>query len=227
MTQKTFSTYLSQAAVGALLSLPLAVLAQGGPPAKATAPAPASAAPAPAPAAPVTVTPEARIAIKELLDVTNVREGLTRAYGTMAQNLAPQMGQIMNRDIEANPSLSADQKQKVRAGMDAPFQAAVKDAQTVVTNPKLVDETIEKMIPIYAKYFTTAEVRQLTQFYRTPIGAKALTTMPQVSTDSIQVGIATFTPRVNAIIEKTMKAQFDAAASAAPAPAPAAAPAKK
>jgi len=211
MTQKTFRKHLSQAAIGALLSLPLAVLAQGASPTKA---APAAAAPAP-------VSPDARAAIKGLLDVTNVHEGLTRAYGAMAQGLAPQMGQVMNRDIEANPSLSAEQKQKVRAGMNAPFESAVKDAQAVVTNPKLVDETIEKMIPIYAKYFTAAEARQLTEFYKTPIGQKALASLPQASNESIQAGISTFTPRINAIIERTMKTQFEAVASASPSPAPA------
>jgi hypothetical protein len=32
----------------------------------------------------------------------------------------------------------------------------------------------------YAKYFTVAELREITAFYRTPTGAKALQTMPKV-----------------------------------------------
>ena len=206
---------LLAAAVGACLSVPFVVQAQGTAPTKSSPSVPATTVGAP-------ITIEQRAAIKELLDVMNTRDGLTKAFQAMSQSLAPQMGQLMNRQIEGNAALSVDQKQKMRQSMDVPFQNAVRDATAVVTNPKLVDETIEKMYPIYASHFSTAEIKQLTAFYKSPLGAKVLATMPEVTNESIQAGITLFTPRVNAIIEKTMKTQFDAVgASSSPAPAPA------
>lgn len=215
---KTIRNAMAHAVIGGLFIAPLVAHAQAGAPAKNAPAAATPAAATPATPAPVAVTPEARAAIKELLDVMNTRDGLTKTYGAMSQSLAPRMGEAMNRQIEANAALSVEQKQKVRDGMNPPFENAVKEATAIVTSPKLVDETIEKMIPIYAKYFTTAEAKQLTAFYKTPLGAKTLTAMPQVINDSLQAGVAIFTPRVNAIMEKTMKTQMDAV-SAAPAPA--------
>jgi hypothetical protein len=128
----------------------------------------------------------------------------------------------MNRQIEANPSLTAEQKQKIRTSIGPSFDAAVRDAIVIVTSPKLVDETMDKMVPIYAKHFTTAEVKQLTAFYRTPLGAKTLATLAQANGEALQAGAAIFSPRIAALMDKTLKTQIDAVAPAAtPAPAPA------
>jgi hypothetical protein len=209
-----------------LVATPLVVHAQAKAP-----PPPPSAAPAPAPAPappPVTVTPETRAAIKDLLDAMNTREALTQAFGQIAQTLAPRMGEAMNRQIEVYPNLSPEQKLKVRQGMNAPFEAAVKESAGIITNPKLVDDTIEKMIPIYASHFTMTEIKELTAFYRSALGNKMLTTLPQVSAESLQAGVQIFSPRVNAIMESTVRKQADAVIAAGPdsAPAAAKAPAK-
>lgn len=196
----------------ALIAVPLAAAAQGPAP---TAPQAAPAA-APAPAAPV--SPEQRAAIKDLLDAMNTHDALTRAYAAMSQGLAPRMGEAMNRQIETNPSLSPEQKQRVRASIGPSFETAVRDSMAIVTSPQLVDETIDRMIPIYAKYFTLPEIKQLTAFYRTPLGQKTLATMSQANGEALQAGAAIFSPRISAIMEKTVRAQVDAVTAAAPAP---------
>ena len=198
MTIHSLRTIASLLAVGAALVLPVTASAQGAP-----------ATPAPAAAAPVVVSAEARAAIKELLAAMNTRENLTKTFQAMAQALPPQMSQVMNRQLDANAALTAEQKAKVREGMEQPFDGAVKEAIGIVTAPKLVDETIEKMYGIYAKYYTTAEVKQLVAFYKSPIGAKTLTVTPQAINESFQAAVATFQPRVNAIMDRTMKTQTD------------------
>ncbi len=212
--------HLGRALSIAAIAVPLAGVAQAPAPSAAapgTAAPPAFATPTPPPP----VTPEQRAAIKELLDAMNTRDALTKAYGAISQSLAPRMAEAMNRQIEVNASLSADQKQKMRQNIGPAFDSTVREAMGVVTAPKLVDETMDKMIPIYAKYFTLPEVKQLTAFYRTPLGNKTLSTMAQANNEALQAGAAIFSPRISAIMDKTMKAQFDAAAAPAPAPAPA------
>ena len=46
----------------------------------------------------------------------------------------------------------------------------------------------EMVIPIYDKYFTHAELRDLLAFYRTPAGQKAITVLPMVLQESMQAG---------------------------------------
>ncbi len=203
--KKAMTVSLTGMLVAGVLILPAAAHAQ----AKNAAPATPAAAAQPAPA-PVTVTPEARAAIKDLIETTKTRENLAKTFQAMSQNLPPQMAQAMNVSIENNASLTPEQRQKVRANMNQPFEAAVKDAMTLINDPKIVDESIERMYPIYAKYYTPDELRQISAFYKTPVGAKSLTAMPQVINESMQAGFAIFQPRLNALMEKTVKTQVDA-----------------
>lgn len=48
----------------------------------------------------------------------------------------------------------------------------------------------EDVITIYAKEFTEKELKQLTAFYQTPVGKKAVEKLPQLTTAGTQLGIA-------------------------------------
>jgi hypothetical protein len=55
---------------------------------------------------------------------------------------------------------------------------------------------------IYARYFSPAELRELTAFYRTPLGQKSLRTVPQISADTMQLVM----PRMPELQAKTQAA---------------------
>ena len=205
------------------LAVALPVAAQAPTKAPAPAPAPATtAAPAPA-AAPAPISPEQRVAIKEFMDTTSTRDNLPRSFQQMSQSLPAQMGQAIARGIDANTSLTLEQKQKALENMRQPYENAVKEGMTIVNDPKLVDDALEKMFPIYAKYFTAAEMKQITAFYKTPIGAKMLTTMPQVINESMLAGIQIVQPKLAGLVDKALKTQpgFNGAPAPAATPAPA------
>ena len=48
---------------------------------------------------------------------------------------------------------------------------------------KTVAEAMSEAPPIYARYFTAAEMKEIAVFYGTPTGAKALTVMPKAMAD--------------------------------------------
>lgn len=51
------------------------------------------------------------------------------------------------------------------------------------------DEMIKEYIPLYDKYFTNEEIKEIIAFYETPIGKKTLTVTPQITQDSTEIGI--------------------------------------
>ncbi|WP_086836071.1 DUF2059 domain-containing protein [Nostoc sp. 106C] len=51
------------------------------------------------------------------------------------------------------------------------------------------DDMINEFIPIYNKYFTNDEIKQIIAFYQTPLGQKTLTVIPQLSRESAAIGI--------------------------------------
>lgn len=50
------------------------------------------------------------------------------------------------------------------------------------------DELIDLVIPIYDKYYTRDEIRDLTSFYQSPVGQKTIKVLPQLSAEAIDAG---------------------------------------
>lgn len=50
------------------------------------------------------------------------------------------------------------------------------------------DALIEALVPIYAKHFTHAEVRELIAFYETPVGRKLVAEQPAIFQESYAIG---------------------------------------
>lgn|GEM_PF-670659 len=44
------------------------------------------------------------------------------------------------------------------------------------------------LVPIYDKYYTAGEIRQLIEFYQTPLGAKMVAVLPQITAESQAAG---------------------------------------
>jgi uncharacterized protein len=134
----------------------------------ATAPAHAGkhkeAAPAPAPAPPPpeaaepAIDPAFEADIRKLLEVTG-----SAALGAQMRD---QMFASMRQNMPNVPSAYWDE----------------------VANEFDVNELIELTVPIYAKHLTHEDVRQLLQFYESPIGQKAIRVMPALMQEAMLAG---------------------------------------
>lgn len=49
-------------------------------------------------------------------------------------------------------------------------------------------ELIEKIIPVYDKYYTLEDLKAVNAFYESPAGQKILATLPQVMQESMKIG---------------------------------------
>lgn len=50
------------------------------------------------------------------------------------------------------------------------------------------EDLLESMIPVYSKHFTGEDIKHLIAFYQSPFGKKVLREMPQIITESNDVG---------------------------------------
>jgi len=65
-----------------------------------------------------------------------------------------------------------------------------------------VTDALKEAPPVYARHFTVDELKDLTAFYRTPLGAKALREMPQVMGEFTAATV----PRLTALRQQTSEA---------------------
>jgi hypothetical protein len=97
--------------------------------------------------------------IKKLLEITGAK--------TLTQQLLIQMLNSMKSEYPQVPEKFWDT-----------FMAEI--------NP---DEMVKEFIPLYDKYFTNEEIKQMIAFYETPLGKKTLTVLPQITQESTAIGI--------------------------------------
>lgn len=78
---------------------------------------------------------------------------------------------------------------RVNPNLSASADAIVTDVVvTYMRQQAEHDRVVDRLIPIYSKYLTKDDVRQLTDFYRSPIGRKLVNVMPEISLESARVG---------------------------------------
>ncbi|MGN6225796.1 MAG: DUF2059 domain-containing protein [Dyella sp.] len=66
-------------------------------------------------------------------------------------------------------------------------------------------ELTEKMIPIYQRHFSAAEIDGLLKFYRSPLGRKVVAEMPSTMAEGMQVGQQWGRERAQAMMEQLQK----------------------
>jgi uncharacterized protein len=98
------------------------------------------------------------------------------------------------------------------------------------------NQLIGRMVPVYQKHFTAEDIDGLLKFYKSPLGQKVITQMPQTMAEGMQIGKQWGQERGQQMVAQlqsqgTLNAQGQcpaAGAAAKPAPAPSpAAPGKK
>jgi hypothetical protein len=68
-----------------------------------------------------------------------------------------------------------------------------------------INEMLEAMVPVHAKYFTEAEVKDLILFYESPLGRKLTEVTPKISAESTVEG-QKWVLKVGQMIEKKLDA---------------------
>ncbi|TFW18879.1 DUF2059 domain-containing protein [Duganella callida] len=151
--------------------------------------------------------PAAVAAAKDLFDSMNYRAVMHGMMQQMAQGLAGSMRAGATAAINNNAKLSAEEKQKALAKMEADLPAAVNTMQTVMNDPGMIDEIIDQTVPIYARNFSADELKQIAAFYRTPVGQKMLANMPKLMGEGMQVGQQIVARRLGPMLQKAQQEQ--------------------
>jgi hypothetical protein len=141
-----------------------------------TGPDPAAAQPATAP------TQDALAAARELVQVARATDQLKLILPSIIQALKPAV-------VQGRPEVEKD--------FDA-FAPALLDNMTA-----RLPEFVAEIVVIYARNFTPEEMRQMTAFYRTPVGQKLLEKLPTVTQESMRVGQA-WGQRIGADVQNRM-----------------------
>jgi hypothetical protein len=97
------------------------------------------------------------------------------------EGLTSQQKELIKRLLEANGVRDVISNNIAKMMNQAPT-----DLQTTLRAKLSVDDIIEKIIPVYAKYYTEEEIEKLLAFYKTELGRKTLETSPKIIEDTMR-----------------------------------------
>jgi hypothetical protein len=111
--------------------------------------------------------PEARAAAKELIEVMQATEQFKKIMPLLMQQLKPAI-------VQSRPEVERD--------FDASLPVVLE-----AMNSRM-GELADSMAAIYAFNFSSDELRQLTAFYRSPVGQKFVAKLPAITQQSLAIG---------------------------------------
>ncbi len=97
--------------------------------------------------------------VRELMDVVGLRRILTQMDSVMVQQIERVLPCVAATTVET--SFSSTQAQ---------------------------DDILNRMVPVYQRHFTSADIQGLLTFYRSPLGQKVLREMPATMQEGMQIG---------------------------------------
>ncbi|NVD73101.1 DUF2059 domain-containing protein [Duganella sp. BJB1802] len=146
-------------------------------------------------------------AARELFEAMSYRTMMTGIMQQMSLNIGQSMRAGAEAAIKGNPKTTPEQKAAEMAKMEAELPAVVSTLQGVITDPGMIEEIMTETVPLYARTYSADELKQITAFYRTPIGAKMLATMPKLMAEAMQIGQQIAARRVGPVMQKLQEKQ--------------------
>jgi uncharacterized protein len=143
---------------------------------------------------------KAVVAAKELMSAMNMRAMMQASMQQMAQHMPDMMRQMAEAGFEGK-KLNAEQKRKARAEMDKSLPGMLAAMNKMLNDPKLHEELEAETVAIYARHFTEDEMHQVSAFYKSPVGAKMLASMPQLMQESMLASQKVIMPRIAKMVE--------------------------
>jgi hypothetical protein len=172
MMQKQFKQWMLLAAFVPTFAMAQSLQSQAAPDVSAAA----TAAPDPAKQA----------AIKDLLDAIDAQK-LVGAIGNSAQMQSKQLvPAILSDALSENKSMNDKQKQAAVPQLQKDTVPRLVDsAGQVFATDSFRQDAMQAQYDAYAKYYTTAEIKDLTTFYKSPTGRKFIQVQDQVGRDVV------------------------------------------
>ena len=185
---------LSLLVAGALLACAL--------PGHAQSATPASTDPAATAATAAANDPAFKAAVKNLLDAMQFKDTMDAVFAQMIRSNPALIRKMAQEAMDKDGKLTPDQKKTHMAKVENAILEINRDLAVLFNNPGLTAELADAIVPMYARHFSLAELNDLAAFYRSPLGAKMMATMPQLTAESMQISQSIVLPRMKKVVSE-------------------------
>jgi hypothetical protein len=152
-----------------------------------------------------------RRVILELVEIFNQQTSVEQIVDTTLAQMETIFPQMMSSAADRRTDLSQKEKEALREEAVegyARFSARYRERVSKEVNFRKFQEEVS--VPLYDKFFTEQELRDLIAFYRTPTGRKSLQVMPELLAESMQQAAAILGPQISRIVDEVIQEELEA-----------------
>jgi hypothetical protein len=143
------------------------------------------------------ISQEKRLLIKELLEITESSKNAQQIMDAMVRAELPNLVSTILKKI---PALDSDRPEIQKQFSEIVSRMAVKYRDRVIKKIDIGQLIEQVSYPIYDKYFTESELRDIVGFYKSSTGKKAISMMPQIVSDSMSRTNEILLPKLSSIM---------------------------
>ena len=148
--------------------------------------------------------------ISELVDVMKMDQQFPAMIDTMMKEMEKTFPLGFNAAVDGNPTLTAEQKSALKLSSGERYTAFSRKFRKRLTETIDYGKYIrEAVFPLYDKFYTEQELKDLLAFYRTTTGQKLITTLPALMAESNKTATEKFVPMLVPILQELLKEEFD------------------
>ncbi len=144
-------------------------------------------------------------ATKAMFDAMEMRKNMNAMYAEMQKSMPMMLRQQAVAMIEADPKLNAEQKKEAIAKAEQMLPGVAQAINKIFNDQTLIDEMINEMVPLYASNYTVEEIKQMTAFYKSPVGRKMMTLTPRLAAEGMAIGQRVMNPRLGKLMQDVMQ----------------------
>ena len=158
------------------------------------------------------ISPEKRALIAEMLEVVDSKKTAEEIMNTvlaqMEKSLPEMMGQMLQQESKQRRLSEKEQKELESYLSQTSVRLLAKFRELFARRINL-GEIIEQIsYPLYDKFFTEAELKDLVSFYKTETGRKAVKVMPELMGESMRRSNDLMMPKIMALINEIKEEQL-------------------
>lgn len=143
--------------------------------------------------------------ISELLTIMKADVQTKEIMQAMFAQMESMYPSIIDSLVDKQTELTAAQKAQVKKELiekDRNFNSRFNEKFIKMIN--FEDYMNQVFYPLYDKFFTTAELKDLAAFYKTPTGQKFITATPQITGESMKLAQEYLLPRIDGLMKELM-----------------------
>jgi len=144
-------------------------------------------------------------ATRQMLNAMKVRDLTAQSMRQAEQVMPQQMRASVMQMIQSDTTTTPEQKKEALARFEKALPSMTAATHAFFSDPKLVDEMVAEMVPLYANTYTVDEIRQLSAFYQSPLGQKMLASMPKLMAQSMEISNRIMMPRMQKLMGQFMQ----------------------